>query len=88
MDIVSYDPAAEDVNVLRKGEVRVAFWNLADASEAAEIYADWAHDSRDGYEDVWPLSFRVRSEDGTVQDFEVQREYMAEFSATPFEVKP
>lgn len=56
------------------------------ASDAAEAYADYCHDNRDGYECTWPLKFRVRSEDGSVQDFEVERDFVTEFSARP--VKP
>jgi hypothetical protein len=54
---------------------------LQDASDAAEAYADYAHDNRDGYESTWPLTFRVRCPDGTTCDFEVTRDFVAEFSA-------
>lgn len=62
---------------------RIVNWNVQSPADAAEAYADYCHDHRDGYEDKWPLKFRVRSEDGTVQDFEVDREMVAEFSASP-----
>lgn len=81
MDVTSYDPSIDRAPV--KGEIQVALFNLSDASEAAEVYADFCHDRRDGYECTWPLMFRVRSEDGTVSDFEVAREMVTQFSARP-----
>ena len=59
---------------------------LHDAGDAAKAYADYAHGNRDGWESSWPLTFRVRCPDGSIQDFEVAREYVPEFSASP--VKP
>jgi len=59
-------------------------WAL-DAKDAAEIYADWCHRQRDGWESSWPLTFRVRSPDGNLSDFEVERETVPEFHA--FEIK-
>lgn len=53
-----------------------------DAQRAAEEYAGWYHDSRDGYEDTWPLTFRVRCPDGSLQDFEVNRNFDPTFSAS------
>lgn len=83
-DVVSYDPVATtNQPAPRKGEIRVAYFNLSDPSDAAKIYADYCHDNRDGHEDKWPLKFRVRSEDGTTQDFAVQRDFVTEFSAQP-----
>ncbi len=81
-DVVGYDilspyPKAE------RGVVFVPSILLHDAGDAAEAYADYAHDNRDGYESTWPLVFRVRCPDGSVQDFEVDREYVAEFSSSP-----
>ncbi len=84
MDVVGYDPVTESAP--RKGEIQVAFYNLASPDEAAEIYADYCHDDRDGHEDKWPLKFRVKSEDGSVHDFEVERDFVTEFEAHP--VKP
>ena len=54
-----------------------------DAESAAEEYADYAHDSRDGNECTWPLVFRVRGPDGALQDFEVVRDFDPTFRATP-----
>lgn len=82
-DVVSYDPITGKP-IPRKGEIGASF--LSSPGDAAEAYADWAHDNRDGHEDRWPLKFRVRSEDGTVQDFDVEREFVTEFSARA--VKP
>lgn len=55
-------------------------WAL-DAGNAAEMYADFVHRNRDGWESNWPLRFRVRSPDGSITDFEVEREFEPEFSA-------
>lgn len=87
MDVVSYDPVTQTNVAPRKGEIQVAYFSLHDPAEAAEIYADWAHDNRDGWECTWPLKFRVRSEDGSLHDFEVDREQVMEFSASPIEAK-
>jgi hypothetical protein len=48
------------------------------------------HSQRDGYESSWPLVFRVRSADGTTADFEVDREFVPEFRASPVkaQIKP
>ena len=79
-DVVGYDifapyPKAE------RGVVFVPGTLLRDAGDAAEAYADYAHDNRDGYESSWPLVFRVRCPDGTTCDFEVDRDFVTEFSA-------
>jgi hypothetical protein len=57
-----------------------------DAADAAEAYADYVHDNCDGYESSWPLTFRVRDVNGAIADFEVDREHVVEFHASP--VKP
>lgn len=57
-----------------------------DAMDAAEKYAEYAHDHRDGYESSWPLNFRVRAEDGTISDFEIDRDFEPIFSAAPIKV--
>jgi len=78
-DVVTYDICGEYPRDQR-GVVHVADTVLLDASDAAEAYADYVHDNRDGWECTWPLMFRVRSSDGSTADFEVDREYVAEFS--------
>lgn len=85
MSVVPFDPATDDY-APSKGEIKIASFNLASASEAVEAYADFCHDHRDGYESTWPLMFRVMSEDGTVSDFEVDREMVAQFSVRPVAV--
>ncbi len=85
-DVVSYDFVTHDHSKQSRGVVYVPSFSLGDASDAAEAYADYAHNNRDGYESSWPLVFRVRCPDGTTCDFEVNREYSPEFSASP--VKP
>lgn len=84
-DVVSYDPMSTPGLFPKpvKGEIQVAFFNLSKPAEAAEIYADYCHDNRNGHEDKWPLVFRVRAEDGTESDFKVEREVVCEFSAAP-----
>lgn len=64
----------------------VATWANS-AEDAAEAYAEYAHDHRDGWEDTWPLKFRVRCPDGTTEDFEVERDYSPTFSASAIERK-
>lgn len=56
-------------------------WEVVDPESAAEVYAAYAHDNRDGYEDTWPLAFRVRCPDGSTVDIEVEREYEPRFTA-------
>lgn len=58
------------------------------AATAAEEYADWAHNNRGGYEDTWPLLFRVRCPDGATVDFEVEREISPTFRAVPSTAAP
>lgn len=86
-DVVAYDilgPYPSD----QRGVIHVADTVLLDAKDAAEVYADYAHSQRDGYEANWPLTFRVRSADGTIADFEVDRDFVTEFHAAPVKVKP
>lgn len=78
--IQSYDPVVGsriDTRLLYE----VPFYSLESPKEAAEVYADWIHARRDAWEATWPLTFRVRSPDGTEQDFEVDRAMVPEFSA-------
>ena len=83
-DVVSYDILSHDYGKReRRGVVYVPDTVLFDASDAAEAYADYVHGNRDGNESSWPLVFRVRGPDGTTVDFEVDREFVPEFSATP-----
>ena len=70
----------------QRGVVHVPSTVLYDAAAAAEAYADYVHGNRDGNESSWPLTFRVRDPDGTVADFEVDRVFVPEFTASP--VKP
>jgi len=85
-DVVSYDFMTHDHSKQARGVIYAPSFSLGSASDAAEAYADYAHDNRDGWESSWPLVFRVRCPDGTTCDFEVDREYAPEFSATA--VKP
>ncbi len=55
-------------------------WAL-DAENAAEGAAVHYHSHRDAWKSLWPLVFRVRSPDGTLTDFEVDRESVPEFHA-------
>ena len=84
-DVVAYDILGKYPRGQR-GVVHVPNSLLHDAAHAAEAYADYVHDQRDGYECTWPLTFRVRDSDGTTTDFEVDRQYVTEFRASP--VKP
>jgi hypothetical protein len=52
-----------------------------DAVDAVELYAEWCHNQRDGWDTTWPLKFRVRSPDGSLTDFVVEREYEPTFTA-------
>lgn len=82
-DLVSYDILGEHPRPVR-GVVHVPR-TVFGAADAAEFYAEHAHDDRDGWDSSWPLVFRVRSPDGTISDFEVDREYVPEFSASRLE---
>ena len=84
-DVVAYDIFGAYPRGQR-GVVHVPSTVLHDAAAAAEAYADYVHDNRDGNESSWPLTFRVRDADGAITDFEVYRDYVTEFSAAP--VKP
>ena len=84
-DVVEYDILSHDYSTReRRGVVYVPSTVLCDASSAAEAYADYAHSARDGNESTWPLTFRVRCPDGLTADFEVDREFVPEFSASPY----
>lgn len=80
-DVVGYDILSHDHAKQERGVVYVANFALGEPGDAAEAYADHVHSERDGYESSWPLVFRVRCPDGSTQDFEVDREYVPEFSA-------
>lgn len=82
-DVVGYDILNHDYATQERGVVYVSSFSLGSAADAAEAYADYAHDQRDGYESSWPLVFRVRCPDGSIQDFEVNRDFVTEFSAKP-----
>jgi hypothetical protein len=84
-DVVPYDILGEYPRG-RRGVVHVADTTLHDASDAAEAYADFVYSARDGNESSWPLTFRVRSADGAIDDFDVDCQHVPEFRASP--VKP
>jgi len=84
MDIVGYDILTHDYNKKTpRGVVHVASLHLYDAGDAAEAYADYVHSNCDGSESSWPLEFRVRSPDGSTEDFSVDRDYAPVFDARP-----
>lgn len=86
-DVVGYDILSHDYGKrVPRGIVYVPDTVLYDAAGAAEAYADYVHSNRDGNESSWPLVFRVRCPDGTTADFEVDREFVPEFSAAS--IKP
>ena len=82
-DVVGYDILSHDYNTRERRVVYVPNSILFDAGNAAEAYADYVHSHRDGWESSWPLTFRVLCPDGSTADFEVDREYVPEFSASP-----
>lgn len=85
-DVVEYDILNHDYSTrARRGVVYIPSTVLHDASSAAEAYADYVHGNRDGNESTWPLTFRVLCPDGSTADFEVGREFVPEFSASPCE---
>lgn len=86
-DVVAYDILSHDYNKRERGVVYAPDRVLYDAAGAAEAYADYVHSARDGYESSWPLVFRVRSSDGSTADFEVDREIVPEFRASPVKVQ-
>lgn len=81
MDIVGYDIFTHDYAKKTRGVVYVASVNLGDAGDAAEAYADYVHSNCDGSESSWPMTFRVRSPDGTLADFSVDRDFEPVFTA-------
>jgi len=83
-DVVGYDILTPHPKPAR-GIIFVPSALLRDAGDAAEVYADYAHDNRDGYDSSWPLVFRVRCSDGTTSDFEVTRDFVTDFSAAAIE---
>lgn len=87
-DVVGYDILDHDYDKQEKDVIYVPSFSLGTAADAAEAYADYAHNQRDGYEASWPLVFRVRGPDGSVEDFEVNRDFVTEFSAAPVKAKP
>lgn len=87
-DVVAYDIMNHDFESARRGAIYVPNTVLHSASDAAEAYADYAHDHRDGYECTWPLQFRVRGPEGSVQDFDVDRESVPVFTAHPARMPP
>lgn len=84
-DVVGYDILHDHPQ--DRGVVYIPDIHFHDAGDAAEAYADYAHGNRDGWESSWPLTFRVRCPDGSIQDFEVNREFVPEFSASPVKLK-
>jgi hypothetical protein len=86
-DVIGYDILSHDYNKrVPRDEVHVPDTVLYGTASAAEAYADYIHSNRDGNECSWPLQFRVRNPDGSTEDFEVDREFVPEFSAAP--IKP
>jgi len=81
-DVVSYDFMNHDYEKQDRGVIYVPYVSLGEPAEAAEAYAEYAHDERSGYEDTWPLVFRVRCPDGTTCDFKVDCDYAPQFSAS------
>lgn len=81
-DVIAYDILQHDYNKrVPRGIVYAPSTTLYDARGAAEAYADYVHSQREGYECTWPLKFRVRDQGGTTTDFEVDREFVPEFTA-------
>jgi hypothetical protein len=76
-DIVPYNLLTHDYRQDR-GIVYVLNVLLHDAAAAAEAYASYVHDN---YEASWPLKFRVRCPNGSIQDFEIEREIIPAFKA-------
>lgn len=87
-DIVSYDPMHHDYSKQERSAIYVPYGSRGTPAAAAEEYADYAHDQRDGNESNWPLVFRVRCPDGTTCDFEVHRAYVPEFRAKALKHAP
>ena len=53
-----------------------------DAEDAAETYAEYFHNNRDGHECSWPVEFLVRDmATNVVHSFSVDRDYDPTFSA-------
>lgn len=81
MDLVGYDPMKEERPSATRTAINVPFYSLSDAEDAAETYADYCIDNRDGWDSSWPLTFRVRLPDGSTEDYEVELDTVPEFTA-------
>lgn len=74
----------------RIGRVLHCPHSIDDAEEAAEVYADYFHSERDGWECTWPVEFVVHDGAGYFV-VSVDRDYDPTFNAAksaPLEVTP
>lgn len=81
-DACSVECAPVSSGDLEYGRRRIVSYTLRGAGEAAEQYAAFVHNQRDGWELTWPLQFRVKHADGSMEDFEVDREMAPVFTAS------
>jgi hypothetical protein len=79
-DVVPYDILNHDTEGQRQDTVYVPDTLFRGAEDAAEAYAEYVHDHREGYDATWPLTFRVCAPDGKLSDFEIWRDYVPEFT--------
>jgi hypothetical protein len=81
-EISTLDAGAHwDATERNRARITLPSYRSLDAKDAAEVYADYCHAHRDGWDATWPLDFRVKCEDGSIVDFEVDREAVPEFTA-------
>jgi len=86
-DVVAYDIMKHSFRDEKRGVLYASNTRVRTLADAAEVYADYVHHQRDGWDSEWPLMFRVRAEDGSIADFEVTREHVPTFSAHPIKAK-
>lgn len=75
---LNYTP--NDYTIRRVGRVLHHPYPVDDAKEAAEVYADFYHSQRDGWECTWPIAFVVYDGDCYVV-IEVMRDFDPVFHA-------
>jgi hypothetical protein len=86
-DIVAFDILTHSFRDEKRHVIYAPNTQVRTMADAAEMYADFAYRQRDGWDAGWPLTFRVRVEDGTFADFEVTMEQVPAFTAHPIKDK-
>jgi len=68
---------------INDGEEFVSACSLKDGLDyIAEVYAEYYHDNRDGWDVTWPITFSISREGVYLGDVSVERESRPHFSAS------